>query len=166
MWTDAGPMRPMRAALRALLPPRAFLKRDRGDALLVTNAPAFDPALAALPGFILFRRGALIFLLPDASWTARCERRAPEPPDDLSASLLRFRGQTPDLENLKLFARGAKLLDAGAAATGAEADAYDRALRQRAACALRGGCGGGLYACALLNARLQAKHVQTEEADP
>ena len=149
MWTDAGPLRQMRAAARAALPPRAFLRRDRGDALFVTNAPAFDPALWEVPGFIAQRRGGLMILLPDAGWIARWERRFPEPPDDLCAKLQRFRGAEPNGESLLLFAWGAKLLDGGA--TPSDIAAYDRALRQRAALALRGGCGGGLYAAALLN---------------
>lgn len=155
MWTEAGPLRQMRAAARAVLPPRAFLRRDRGEALFVTNAPAFDPALRELPGFIAEQRGSLLHLLPDANWIARWERRSPEPPDNLCAGLVRFRGTDPDRENLLLFVRGAKLLDADAAPD--EIAAYDRSLRQRAAIALRGGCGGGLYAAALINYRLQNK---------
>lgn len=166
MWTDGGPLRQMRAALRAQLPPRAFLKRDRGDALFVTNAPSFDPALGALPGFLFERRGALMAVLPDASWVALVERRCPEPPDELSASLERFRYQTPDRENLALFARGAKLLDAPGAPSAAELDGFDRALRQRAALALRGGCGGGLYAAAVLNARIRQNLAQSKEMNP
>ena len=148
MWTDAGPLRQMRAAARAALPPHAFLRRDRGEALFVTNAPAFDPALREIPGFTAGRRGTLLYLLPDASWIARWERRAPEPPDDLCAKLQRFRGASPDRENLLLFTRGLKLLDGGA--TPEDIAAYGRTLRQRAAVALRGGCGGGLYAMALI----------------
>ena len=152
MWTDAGPLRQLRAAARAALPPRAFLRRDRGEALFVTNAPAFDPALREIPGFTAERRGGLMYLLPDASWVVRWERRFPEPPDDLCAGFARFRGIAPDRENLLLFARGAKLLDARA--DFAEIAAYDRAVRQRAALALRGGCGGGLYAAALMDHQL------------
>ena len=62
MWTDAGPLRQMRAAARAALPPRAFLRRDRGKALFVTNAPAFNPALREIPGFTAERRGGLLVL--------------------------------------------------------------------------------------------------------
>ena len=152
MWTDAGPLRQLRAMARAALPPRAFLRRDRGEALFVTNAPAFNPTLLEIPGFTVERRGGLMYLLPDAGWLARWERRFPEPPDDLCAKLQRFRGEDPDRENLLLFARGLKLLDGGA--TPGNIAAYDRAVRQRAAVALRGGCGGGLYAAALINHRL------------
>ena len=155
MWTECGPLRQMRAAARAALPPRAFLRRDRGEALFVTNAPALDPAPGEIPGFTAERRGALLHLLPDASWVARWERRFPEPPDDLCAGLARFRGAAPDHENLLLFARGAKLLDAGAGSE--EIIAYDRAVRQRAALALRGGCGGGLYAAAAICFQLNDK---------
>ena len=155
MWTDAGPLRQLRAAARAALPSRAFLRRDRGDALFVTNAPAFDPALREIPGFAAERRGSLMYLLPDESWIRRWERRFPDPPDDLCAGLARFRGQAPDRENLLLFAQGAKLLDGSA--TKEEITAYGRRLRQRAALALRGGCGGGLYASALINFQLYSK---------
>ena len=159
MWTESGPLRQLRAAARALLPPRAFLRRDRGDMLFVTNAPAFDPAPKEIPGFTAERRGNLLYLLPDASWIARYERRAPEPPDGLCASLVRFRNIPPDRENLLLFAQGAKLLDAGA--TPEDIAAYDRAVRQRAAIALRGGCGGGLYAAALIDHQLRERIDKT-----
>ena len=155
MWTESGPLRQLRAMARAALPPRAFLRRDRGDALFVTNAPAFDPTLRDIPGFTAERRGGLLHLLPDASWLARWERRTPEPPDDLCAKLQRFRNTPPDRDNLLLFARGLKLLDGGAAPE--DIAAYDRTVRQRAAVALRGGCGGGLYAAALIAHQLNRK---------
>ena len=156
MWTEGGTARQMRAALRSALPPRAFLKRDRGGALFITNAPALDPALREIPGFLIERRGALWALVPDESWARRVERRAPEELDELSRQLSRFRGRTPGRENLRLFAQGAKLLDA-AAVSRAQWAAYDRAVRNRAAVALRGGDGGALFACALLCARIQRK---------
>lgn len=155
MWTEAGPLRAMRAAARAALPPRAFLKRDRGSALFITNAPVFDPALSTVPGFRAERQGALLRLTPDESWIQRLERRRTDPPDHLSLSLMRFRGRDVPPENLMLFVQGAKLADAGSAATPAEAAAYSRALRQRAAAALRLGSGGGLYAAAILNAMIE-----------
>ena len=41
MWNESSPLERLRGELRPLLPERAFLKRDRGDALLISNAPAF-----------------------------------------------------------------------------------------------------------------------------
>ena len=157
MGSEGNLLQVMRAQVRAVLPERAFLRRDRGDCLLITNAPAFDSAFDGIPGFICFRRGTLACLLPDESWIERCERARPA--DFLSETLLRFRGQKPDGEGLRLFAAGAKLLDGGAAP--AELAAYDQNLRRRAALALRGGCcGGGLYSSALLNAQLKKGEKQ------
>ena len=144
-----------RELLRAALPERAFLRRDRGDALFISNAPAFEPEIPDIPGFILERAGGLMRILPDESWLAAAEEKAP--PDQLSASLIRFRGMEPGAEGLQLFARGMKLLDMGGAAPENEIDAYDRALRQRAALALRGGCGGGLYGASILNHQIRKK---------
>lgn len=148
MYMGSGPLRQLRSMARAALPPRALLKIDRGDALFVTNAPAFAPEMRDIPGFMCERRGALLCLLPEASWVLRWERRQGEPEDELCRSLLRFKGQLPDRANLALFAQGAKLLD-GHPIPEALA-AFDRALRRRAAVALRGGCGGALFACAVL----------------
>lgn len=147
MWIEE-----MRSLLRKQLPDRAFLKRDRGEALFVTNAPVFDPEIREIPGFILTRNGNLLHILPDASWLARAEQAAP--PDHLSASLLRFREEPVSRESLLLFARGCKLLEEENLPA-AEIEAYDRSLRQRAAMALRGEPGGGIYACAILNHQLQ-----------
>ena len=155
MWTEPGSLRHLRAMARAALPPRAFLRRDRGEALFVTNAPAFDPALREIPGFTTERKGGLMYLLPDESWIKRWERRFPEPPDDLCAKLQRFRGENPDRENLLLIVHGLQLLD-GDATLENIAD-YDRAVRRRAAVALRGGRGGGLYTSALIAFQLDRK---------
>lgn len=147
MWTEAGPLRQMRAQARSLLPPRAFLRLDRNDYLFVTNAPVFEPSLSEIPGFIAHRRGSLLCLLPDASWVMRLERKKLLSPDWLCQSLLRFRNEKPDLDNLKLFARCVRAADNPLP----EEMAFCRqAVGQRAAVALRGGCSGGLYACALL----------------
>ena len=140
----------MRQALRAALPEKAFLKRDRGDALFVTNAPIFDPGLQSIPGFILIPNGKLLQILPDAGWIADPERA--EAPDQLSASLFRFRGMEPDMENLRLCAQGLKLIDMGPSAPPIETETFERGLRSRAALALRNAAsGGGLYAAALIN---------------
>ena len=146
------PLDKLRAELKPLLPERAFLKRDRGDALLITNAPALGCAPEVLPGCIVETCGTLLRILPDADWVAAYEARIPEPPDHLSRTLLRFRGIEADMDNLHLFARIAKLLDAQPSP--GEIEACDRALRNRAALALRGSCGGGLYACACVRALL------------
>jgi len=153
MCINPGLLQQMRDALNASLPEKAFLRRDRGDALFISNAPTFDPGMREIPGFTIEVREKLMHILPDAGWLARLE--AAEPQDQLSRSLLRFRGQAPDHDNLRLFAQGLKLLDFPGSAPEAEIEAYDRALRQRAALALRGGCGGGLYAAALVNAQVQ-----------
>jgi len=133
----------VRGAATALLGAGAFLRRDRGAALYVTNATGIDWAAA---GFICREAGGLAFLTPGPAWLRRLEERYPEPPDDLCASFRRFQGE-PDPEALSLFAGGVKALDGG------RYDAkYGQRLRQRAAVCLREHLpGGGLYACALVN---------------
>ena len=144
----------MRELLRAALPEKAFIRRDRGDALYTSNAPAFQPEIPAIPGFILQRNHALLHILPDKTWMLELEKQ--DPPDQLSETLIRFRGAEPDEAALILFARGLKLLDGGAAPH--EAAAFDRAVRQRAAAALRGENPGGLYALSLLNHQIQKEN--------
>lgn len=159
MWTESSPMQAMREAILPHLPPRAFLKRDRGEGLLVTNAPVFDPKLDAIPGFILEKQGSILRILPDESWLIRLEQQVPEPPDHFSKTLLRFRDIQPDRDNLRIFVQGAKLLDEGYTPAPAEIAAYNQALRQRCAEALRGGaCGGGLYASAILLSQINTLH--------
>ena len=153
LWHAPSPLERLRGELRPLLPERAFLKRDRGDALLITNAPTLGFSPESLPGCILEMRGQLLCILPDAQWVAAFEAAIPEPPDHLSRTLLFFRGIQADADNLHLFARIAKLMDAQPSP--GEIEACDRALRNRAALALRGGCGGGLYACACVRALLK-----------
>jgi len=179
--------RALRAAAAAALPAGAFLRRDRGDALFVTDAPRIDPradwALSlAGAGFLCAGRDGLLRLWPDAIWLTRLEQACPDPPDDLCAGLIRFRGRAPDAESLKLFALGLRCLDGGEGA-----ERFDRLLRRRAAVCLRqnraspppnadppvgaslrrppdaAACtarpphplGGGLYACALLDHELE-----------
>lgn len=142
----------MRGQLRALLPERAFLRRDRGEALFISNAPAFAPDITDIPGFIAKKEGMLLHLLPDEGWISRLEEACGEAPDHFCKTLMRFRGTAPDRANLQLFARGVKLLEGRP--TDAEISAFDRAVRQAAAVALRDGCGGGLYACAILNCEI------------
>lgn len=155
MRTEASLTQAMREAILPYLPLKAFLKRDRGEGLFVTNAPVFNPELREIPGFIAQRQGQLLRILPDCAWMQRFEEARMEPPDFFCGSLLRFRGMRPDRDNLRIFVQGAKLLDDGYIPSPAEITAFDRALRQRCAEALRGGaCGGGLYACALMLAQI------------
>jgi hypothetical protein len=136
----------LRARVRAAIPPAAFLRRDRGDALYVTDAPRHGfsgeiPGLRAAISSGLMRLYVTPGLLD--AWDF--------PPDALALSLVRFRSLPPAESALCLFAEGLKCLeDPNPAAI----RAYDKRLRQAAAVALRAGGGGGLYACALLGAEL------------
>ena len=149
MHPESGIAQQMRAAVRACLPERAFLRRDRGDAFLISNAPAFDPELRAIPGFSTEIQGTVLRICPDESWIAIAEAQYP-PPDHFCASLARFRDKETDTGNMLIFICCAKLLDAGKAAADEERISCERMLRRQAAIALRGGCGGGLYAAAIL----------------
>lgn len=150
MRPESGIAQQMRAAVCACLPERAFLRRDRGDAFLISNAPAFNPDIREIPGFMLETQGRMLRIYPNENWVTRLESRFPEPPDHLCASLARFRNKKTDTGNMRIFIRCAKLLDAGEAASDEEWISCERILRQHAAVALRGGCGGGLYAAAIL----------------
>ena len=157
MWNDASPIREMRSRLRALLPPRAFLKRDRGDMLFVSNAPAIDPGFADVLGFTVVRRGQLAAFMPEAEWLVRFEARHRQPPDRLCTELMRFRGMPVADETLRCFVRGAKLMELSEIPPN-EVASFDRAVRQLAAVAQRGGMdGGGLYALALIDYSLEQK---------
>lgn len=139
--------RTLRDAARSRLPEGAFLRRDRGDALFVTDAPLRGGSVDwAAAGFICRENEGLARLTPSAIWLQRLESLCPEPPGPLCRSFRRFSGP-PDDVALTLFARAMKRLDGG------ERDPrYARDLRQRAAVCLREHIpGGGLYACALAN---------------
>ena len=135
----------LRRAAHGLLPPGAFLRRDRGEALYVTNAPQKGGlANTTSSDFICHEANGLAHLIPDARWLQRLEALYPDPPDALCATFRRFTGEI-DAEALRLFARGMKALDAGTCDP-----QFSRDLRQRAAVCLREHLpGGGLYACAL-----------------
>ena len=137
----------LRQAALSMLPEGAFLRRDRGAALYVTDAPRRGGIVGGDETGLLCRIGAdLAYLTPGAPWFKRLEALYPEPPDFLCASLRRFDGP-PDGEALRLFARAMKRLDGGPGDP-----RYSRLLRQRAAVCLRERLpGGGLYACALAN---------------
>ena len=146
----------MRTALRAALDERAFLRRDRGDGLFISNAPVFTPETGGIGGFDVERIGQLIRIRPDTIWVNRAEAEIDAPEDDFARSMLRFRGREPDSESMALFCRGIKLLDAGEGALPGEIETYDRDVRRLAARALRGeNTGGGLYALSLLDAMMK-----------
>ena len=162
-------IRALRQVVAGILPEGAFLKRDRGNGLFVTDAPRRCPrmnwsALLAEADFYCTGTDGLLRLWPGEIWLTRLEAAWPEPPDDLCRSLLRYRGRSPDGESLRLFAMGLRCLDGEP-----EAERFDRTLRQRTAVCLRlernAGMapegrspspppGGGLYACALLRHEL------------
>lgn len=138
----------MRGEVAAMLPERAFLRRDRGEALFVTNAPAFADAGAlaerlSRSGWRVQARGALLALSPGAERIAQFERARPEPPDFLTRSLARLRGLSVCGEAIAVFAEGLRRAEHGGA------EDYDRRVRQLAALCLRGNRGGA-YACAVI----------------
>ena len=141
----------LRQTVAALLPKGALLRRDRGGALYVTDAPRRRPgvdwpAIFMAAGFACDLGGGLARLTPGGRWMDALAARFPGPPDPLCAALARFDGP-PEPAVLALFTRGLKALDTGTPDPG-----YDRALRQEAAICLRDKArtGGGLYACALV----------------
>ena len=146
-------------AAREALPPEAFLKRDRGEGLFVTDAPRLFPEAdwegrLAAGGFVCVRRGGLIRLIPGPRWLMALEQRHPVPPDFFCESLMPFRGQAVEAESLSLFASGVRCMMSGEGRA-----AFRRQVGRRAAQCLRmrrtspdaGQNGGGLYACGLLN---------------
>ena len=140
----------MRAALTALLPGGAFLRRDRGPGLYVTDTPRLDPdgpwrAAAEAAGFRVEAARGLASLFPGEVWMDHLAARFPSPPNALCASMARFQSLPVDEASLRLFARGLKALESGDGG-----DMYEKSLRQRAAVCLRSEGGGGLYACALI----------------
>lgn len=141
----------MRRAIIPHLPEQAFLRRDRGDALFISNAPIFGFDAGCIPRFQLEYAGKMLRIRPDSTWLRELEAHFADPMDDFSRSLLRFRGLEPSSESMALFYWGCKLLDAPAVQS--EIERFDQSVRQSAAIALRNGCGGGLYALSLLDAQ-------------
>ena len=141
----------IREAAKSALPVGAFLRRDRGEALFVTDAPRrLQKSDWTAPGFDCTIEKGLAFLTPGPAWLHALEAAYPTPPDHLCATLMRFRG-TPSPDALRLFAMGVKRLDGGP-----HDAAFERKLRQLAAVSLRkhDHCGG-LYACALLRYKIE-----------
>lgn len=141
-----------RGEVRAILPERAFLRRDREDALYVTDAPRFADAQAlrealAERGFLCEMRGERMAIFSDAARLTELEARC-SPPDFFCASLEKLRALAPSTEALKLFAVGVRLLEHSERLT------YSRRARQLAAVCLRTRSGGA-YACALIDFALR-----------
>lgn len=165
MWNEFFPTRKMRAAIRAKLPPKAFLLIDRGDALFVSNAPIFSAETPAVPGFSVYRSGRNLCFLPDESWLQRLERRTAAPPDELSRTLLRFRGEKIENGALKLYVQALKLAEGDTKARAKDIETLERSLRKSAALALRSGGGGGLYGVAIALSQLKTMIQPPKEAE-
>ena len=136
-------MHPIRTAAAALLPPRAFLRRDRGQALYVSNLPALVDASLWLPrleaaGFSVRLRPPLLFLSPTEAW------RVPlldwlNAASPLCAELAPLNGRPGGEADRLLWIEGIKRLEEPASL-----DDYERRVRQCAAVAMRTGREGGL----------------------
>jgi hypothetical protein len=137
----------LRDRVAAELPAGAFLRRDRGDALYITDAPRLGWA-GVIPGFDVAVRGGIARIIPRAELMGECDFE----PDALARELERFRDLPPDC--VKLFSLGIKVLESPGEVRIAE---YDRRIRQAAAVALRSGGSGGLYACALVLAEAKRR---------
>ena len=136
----------LRTMLRPLLPECAFLRRARGDAAFITNAPRFAELSLDGQDFCCTLQDGLMTISPGAQFITDFELNHPAPPDFFCQSLLRFRGQPPCEDALKLFAVGVRLLEC---ADANEIRQYDHRVRSLAAVCLRENLGGA-YSCALL----------------
>lgn len=139
-----------REQIRALLPERAFLRRDREGALLITNAPKFTDAAALrdhfqMCGFICADINDCIRISPGPAHITAFELRH-DPPDHFCETLARFRGKAPSDEAAALFSRGVQLIENADPGRLAE---YMKQTRRLAALSLRTRQGGA-YACALI----------------
>ena len=132
-------MTDLRALALSQLPPGAFLRRDRGDALYVTNAPARGWTGPAA-GFSVELCGGIAKLTPDAASMQSCDFL----PDRLATELARFTGASG--EAIRIFTACMKCVEAPDRQS---FEKCDRLLRQAAARALRSGGGDGLFYCAL-----------------
>jgi len=142
------------AALRELilpaLPEAAFLRRDRGDALFITNAPRFTDADTLADhlrtrGFVCAPGNGFLRISPGPALLTRFELQH-DAPDFFCETLLRFRGCPPSEDALRLFSRGIQLLEN---ADPGKKNEYLRQVRRLAALSLRNR-QGGVYACALI----------------
>ena len=137
-----------RDMVRPALPAGAFLKRDRGEALYITDAPR-KGGMADVPGFVVDAQGDLARIYIDEEKLDMLADQLGFVPDALARELSRFTGGSP--QAARLFSDILKALDAG---DGGYAE-LDKRLRQQAAVALRSGGGEGLYYCAMALAALR-----------
>lgn len=129
----------IREYVRGALPQGAVLRRDRDDALYITDAPRLGWS-GPLDGFYVEICGPLARISPLAVTMQRCDYA----PDRLAQELSGMKGASP--EALTLFIECLKCAEAP------DVGAYgrcDKKLRQAAARAMRAGGGEGLYYCAL-----------------
>jgi len=144
---------PIRAAADEAIAgfPGAFLRRDRGAGLYVTDASKAGRALERA-GFNARCTGALIYVMPGDSlangfieWAAHvCAG------DPLFEDFARFSARESCADERALFAEGLKLLETHKAG-GEKTALYERRVRQMAARCLRDGqFGGRLRACAAI----------------
>lgn len=129
----------LREYVRGALPQGAFLRRDRGDALYITDAPRLGWN-GPLTGFSVEICGSLARITPLAGAMTRCDYA----PDMLAQELSGMKGASQ--EALELFVECLKCVEAPDRGTYGRCD---RRVRQAAAKALRAGGGEGLYYCAL-----------------
>lgn len=142
----------LRKTVCAHLPEGAFLRRDRGDALYVTNAPSKGWS-GDIPGFSVELNGniARVSILPE-TMTLCCFEG-----DRLARELVRFKGTSP--EAAAIFNECMKCVEAPERIL---LEKCDRRLRQSAAMALRSGGYDGLYYCALALAEARRRHMLSE----
>lgn len=148
--------RRLRDTLTPLLPTGAFLRRDRGDALFVTNAACIDktsawPQIFEAIGYSCETRGSLLALSPSYDFFSEWEQHAP--PDFFCETLLRFRNLPPCAEATQLFIDGVKLLEQPV-----HIEKYIQRVRELAAVCLRTS-QGGVYGCALIAYVLERKEI-------
>lgn len=136
----------LREIIRPLLPERAFLRRARGDAAFISNAPQWSETDLETHGLQCTQQNGLLLISPSAPFIAGFELNHPDPPDFFCQSLRRLCGRPPCEEAVKLFAVGVRLLEH---ADENEIRLYDIRVRNLAAVCLRENLGGA-YGCALL----------------
>ena len=145
-------MTDLRALAAAQLPGGAFIRRDRGNALYVTNAPA-KGWNGDINGFSAEISGGIAKLIPDGGTMQACDFE----PDTLAKELSRFTGTSA--EAINIFAACIKCAEAP------DTVSYEkcgRMLRQAAAKALRSGGGEGLYYCALALAEARRRMINND----